>query len=246
MATKKLETEFNNLKKEFVGLQNLIKNLLDKHENLEKKYDKFIQKQKKNNFKCRKCGDNFEKLKNLQDHKEKGYSNDKYKCDECEKYFNDENKLQNHTERMHLKFECDECDKVFRYEAVLEKHREAAHEDVQLFCHYYNNEKDCPYDDECIYIHEDSENCKFGSNCAQNLCMFQHEDCNNVESSDDDVDVNDGINFEDIKPALDKFKQAVDNFEQLLGKHSLKCKQCEFEAKDLNGLNMHMKAKHKN
>ena len=83
--------------------------------------------------------------------------------------------------------------------------------------------------------------------------MFQHEDsgdeeCNNVESSDDDddVDVNDGINFEDIKPALDKFKQAVDNFEQLLGKHSLKCKQCEFEAKDLNGLNMHMKAKHKN
>ena len=117
MATKKLETEFNNLKKEFIGLQNLIKNLLDKHENLEKKYDKFIQKQKKKNFKCRKCGDTFEKLKNLQDHKEKGCSNAKFNWDEREKYFNDENKLQNHTEKMHVKFECDDCDKVFKYEA---------------------------------------------------------------------------------------------------------------------------------
>ena len=87
--------------------------------------------------------------------------------------------------------------------------------------------------------------------------MFQHEEsvdeeCDTgAESSDGDDDddvgvVNDSINFEEIKPALEKFKQAVDNFEQLLGKHSLKCKQCEFEAKDLNGLNMHMKAKHKN
>ena len=36
MATKKLEAEFMNLKKEFVGLQNLIQNLLDKHGDLEK------------------------------------------------------------------------------------------------------------------------------------------------------------------------------------------------------------------
>ena len=253
MATKKLETEFNNLKKDFIGLPNLIKNLLDKHENLQKKYDKFIQKQQKKNFKCRKCGDTFEKLKNLQDHKEKGCSNDKYKCDECEKYFDDENKLQKHTEKKHLKFECDDCDKVFKYEAVLEKHREAAHDDVQLFCHYYNNDKDCPYVDQCIYVHEESENCKFGSNFAQNLCMYQHEKSvdeesdNDGESSDDDdvAVVNDDIDFEEIKPALEKFKQADDNFEQLLGKHNLKCKQCEFEAKDMNGLNMHMKAKHK-
>ena len=56
--------------------------------------------------------------------------------------------------------------------------------------------------------------------------MFHHEETvdeesdNDGESSDGDDDddvavVNDGINFEDIKPALEKFKQAVDNFEQL-------------------------------
>ena len=60
-------------------------------------------------------------------------------------------------------------------------------------------------------IHEDSENCKFGSNCARSLCMYKHEesvdkewDDNEDSSEDDDVDdmlTNDGINFEDIKPA---------------------------------------------
>ena len=39
-------------------------------------------------------------------------------------------------------------------------------------------------------------------------------------------------------------KKAEGNFEDLLGKYSLKCKDCEFEAKDINGLTMHKKAKH--
>ena len=63
MATKKLESEFINLKKEFIGLQAMIQNLLEKHGDLEKKYEKFIKKQKKKNFKCRNCGGNFESLR---------------------------------------------------------------------------------------------------------------------------------------------------------------------------------------
>ena len=47
MASKKLESEFINLKKEFLGLQAIIQNLLDKHGDLEKKYDKFIQNKEK-------------------------------------------------------------------------------------------------------------------------------------------------------------------------------------------------------
>ena len=71
------------------------------------------------------------------------------------------------------------------------------------------------------------------------------KECDDHSSDDNDMLGNDGINFEDMKPALEKFKQAVEKFEELLGKHSLKCKKCEFEAKDLNGLTMHIKAKHK-
>ena len=250
MATKKLEAEFINLKKEFIGLQTLIQNLLDKHGDLEKKYEKFLRKQKKNNFKCRNCGDGLESLRELKNHKEEGCSSSEFKCDECEKCFKDENILQDHTEKMHVKYDCDECDKVFKYEAVLEKHKEAAHENVELFCHYFNNDKDCPFDDECIYIHEDAENCRFGRHCERKFCMFKHEDINEEECETDDdsdedvnIDIN-GIDLNKIKPVLEKFKKSVENFEELMGKLSLKCKQCEFEAKDMNGLTMHMKAKH--
>ena len=254
MATSKLESEFINLKKEFVGLQSLIQNLLDKHGDLEKKYEKCIHKHSKNNFRCRNCGDKFQALKKLQDHKEEGCSTTKFECDECEKRFKDEDKLQQHKDKMHEKFECDECEKVFGYESVLEKHKEAAHENAELFCHYFNNDKDCPFEDRCIFVHEESGNCRYGKNCERNLCMFQHVESRDIENvSDDDSEDGDSeesfnlhdINLERIKPVLDKFKQAVDNFELLLNKYSLKCKNCEFEAKDMNGLTMHMKAKHK-
>ena len=104
---------------------------------LKKGMKNIIQKQKRGNFKCRNCGDKFDILRKLQDHKEEGCSSssNSVKCDECEKCFKDKKKLQEHTDKMHVKFECDEFDKVFRFEAVLEKHKEA-HEDVELFCHY--------------------------------------------------------------------------------------------------------------
>ena len=132
-----------------------------------------------------------------------------------------------------------DCDKVLRYEALLKKHKEAAHEDVELKCHYYNNDKDCPFEDECIYIHEESENCKYAQSCERKLCMYKHEEAldeedeNGEESddSDDDKLTSEGEDVEKIKPLLEKFKLAVDNFEELLGRYSLKCKDCEFEAK---------------
>ena len=87
IANKKLETEFINLKKEFLELQAMIQNLLDTHVDLEKRYDKFIQKQRKNNFRYRHCGDKFESVRELKNHKEEGCSNSDFKCDECEKKF---------------------------------------------------------------------------------------------------------------------------------------------------------------
>ena len=82
--------------------------------------------------------------------------------------------------------------------------------------------------------------------------MFRHEEsktdeCESEVDSDDDneeIEINDA-NIEKIKPVLEKFRKAVDGFEELLGKYNLKCKDCDFEAKDANGLRMHLKAKHK-
>ena len=79
--------------------------------------------------------------------------------------------------------------------------------------------------------------------------MFRHEDkkdenTDDEECDDDEESESEIETIEDIKPILDKFKKAVENFEELLQICSLKCKQCDFEAKDVNGLNMHVKAKH--
>ena len=113
-------------------------------------------------FKCRKCDEELESTEDLRKHRETCRGT--HKCEECEKSVKEESHLENHMKRVHSKFECDECDKVFKHETNLEKHKEAVHEDVELFCHFFNNDKDCPYQEECIFLHEESEECKFGKN----------------------------------------------------------------------------------
>ena len=76
----------------------MIQNLLDKHGDLEKKYDKYIQKQRGIKFTYRNCWDKFELVRELKNHKEDGCSSSDFKCDECEKYFKDENKLVHSTQ----------------------------------------------------------------------------------------------------------------------------------------------------
>ena len=151
-----------------------------------------------------------------------------------------------------MKYECEECDKVFNFEILLERHTEAAHEVVEIFCHFFNNDKDCPHQDQCIFIHEESEICKFGKGCERKMCMFRHkvdEDDDESEAEKSDDNESDVKNKPDnLKPSLDKVKQSIEKVSALLEKVCpiLKCNNCEFEAKDKNGLNMHIKAKHNN
>ena len=75
----------------------------------------------------------------------------------------------------------------------MEKHVKISHEDVNIFCHFFNNDLECPYNEECIFIHKDSEMCRYGSACERKKCMYKHEDKNDDENDDDenDVDEND-------------------------------------------------------
>jgi hypothetical protein len=59
------------------------------------------------------------------------------------------------------------------------------HGNVKLYCHYFNIKKDCPFKDKCIFLHTESEKCKFGEICERINCMFRHE--NNVGENDDDI-----------------------------------------------------------
>ena len=105
------------------------------------KYEKIISKQKKSNFKCRKCGENFENVKELRKNKQEHCKQETLECDECDKGFKKQETLDNHKNQYHAKYECDECEKVFKYDVFLEKHIEAVHEDLTLYCHFYNNDR---------------------------------------------------------------------------------------------------------
>ena len=257
MSSKDIENLLLNLNAEFGDLKSKTNSLIKKYEVLEKQ----LKKQKKSSFKCSKCDKKFEKVKELQTHKKEGSEcQANFKCDECDKMFKTEKQLSVHLKK-HEKFACEECDSEYNYEGLLEKHVDAVHGSMKIFCHFWNNDKECPYDDQCIFAHEDSPECKFGNGCERIMCMFQHEENNdgdadkNDESSDEDDDESDNddengvkhlVNVTDLEPSLKKVEEAMEKVNNLLQKQvsALKCNLCEFEAKNTNGLTMHKKARH--
>ena len=61
----------------------------------------------------------------------------------------------------------------------------------------------------------------------------------------DDDDNDNVIKIQDLEPCLVKVEEAMKKVQVLLLPTSqLKCNICEFEAKNINGLKMHKKAKH--
>ena len=248
MSQKDLETEFKHLANEFKELKELTEKLFKKYEILENKYKKCLKSKANASFICRICDQECESVKDLQEHKKAEHSTDgEYKCDECEQLFNSMHQLEKH-EKSHEKFECEDCDKIFSYEGLLERHMEAVHSDTNsiIFCHYYNNDKECPFGDICIFEHDEAENCKYGKACERKMCMYSHNADENEDNCDEENENKEFsyIDVEKLKPVLEKVKLAVEKCDTLIEECSFKCKNCEFVAKDKNGLNMHIRAKH--
>ena len=58
----------------------------------------------------------------------------------------------------------------------LKKHTDGHNNKSQKYCHYYNNDKSCPYEEiGCKFLHQISEKCVFGRKCKHKLCQFKHE-----------------------------------------------------------------------
>ena len=110
-------------------------------------------------------------------------------CDECDMLFKEEWKLRAHV-KSHKKYACDHCDKIFKFEETLKKHRTAAHEHLKIYCHNFNNDKVCLHKDECVFIHEDSEPCKYGKMCERINCMYKHEPIENANEEENKDDTN--------------------------------------------------------
>ena len=112
----------------------------------------------------------------------------------CDKYFDEEWKMSAHI-RNHNKYACDICEKTFKYQEILQKPIKIKHEDLKLFCHYQNNNKECPHEECCIYLHEESPICKYGVYCERELCMYRHE-TNHIHVGNTDKDKRNNEVFE--------------------------------------------------
>lgn len=80
------------------------------------------------------------------------------------------------------------------------------------------------------------------------MCMYKQKEIDDDDEDDDgsvsENEDDDEISGDALKPIIEKVNKALERFDSLLQKSVLKCKVCDFEAKNKNGLNMHLKSKH--
>ena len=100
-------------------------------------------------------------------------------CEHCDVKFNKAIDLETHMEEHGLvkKHACDVCEKKFHLKWRLKKHEQNHFNDSRAgYCHYYNNQKECPFIDAgCMFNHEKSGLCQT-KNCTRTLCQFEHKD----------------------------------------------------------------------
>ena len=108
----------------------------------------------------------------MKDHKEHRVNSDTFMCDQCDKEFDEEWKLCIHLKK-HKKYSCDQCSKTFSYINAKNKHIQITHGNLKIYCHFYNNNTTCPFDD--------ADFCRYGVKCERDYCMFKHDYLEDVE-----------------------------------------------------------------
>ena len=73
-------------------------------------------------------------------------------------------------------FQCKVSDISFALKCRLLKHENAHSMQNVKFCHYHNNNKQCPVEEiGCMFRHEESKLFLYGIECKNRLCQFRHE-----------------------------------------------------------------------
>ena len=247
-----------DLDEEIVELSNIMNEVKQKLDEVYKKYDdleaKVINAVKDDDVQgCQK-----KYKKRPRENKDKGGP---FKCEICEREFNEEWKLGAHV-KTHSNVKCDMCEESFKYKDLMGKHVKIVHENVKWFCHFYNNNKECPQGVKCIFLHQDSEYCRYKNLCERTYCMFKHE-TSKCEPQDSDAtkETAQGIwemNDDEVLEVI----ECVDtsrNMEQTFcnpnqseksdlsvetEEKSFKCTPCEYEAMTKHDLKNHEDDKH--
>ena len=126
-------------------------------------------------YACKLCEKTFEDKRTLNDHVKQEHRK-QLECKVCNETFQQAYKLELHLKNHEVEtYQCDMCEKTFHLEWRLKKHRNAHNLVNVKFCHYFNNRKQCPYEEiGCMFKHLKAEFCRFKNYCQNKLCQFQH------------------------------------------------------------------------
>ena len=211
------------------------------------------------NFECDVCKQEYKTARDLKIHNKTHRPNiSSFKYEICEKLFDENWKMMAH-KKTHHGNSCDKCEKTFRNENILKKHKQISHENVRLYCTFFNNDKECPFAEECIFLHEKAGICRYGELCERENCMFEHNVSEEVEEQNDGDEceesvVEDPTNKTFFNPSQsinETVNQSVDNIidasgdtQELSSDKLFKCELCDFRAARKNLILDHKGANH--
>ena len=265
-VSEELEKVKSDVNKEVQNLRKEVKEL--KVEVKEAKEEiKKLKKECEDESQCDLCEIKFSSKGLLKQHKREIHGRD-LECKYCDEKFKQVWMLEVHL-KLHKDaedFECNVCKKTFQSKWRLSKHKDMHNNLNTKRCHYFNNEKLCPYQEVgCMFLHEPSEVCRFGSICTNRFCPFQHK---SLERKKDEVNQknvdekssenlqkkskqNDSVVKENMNDLIIKAfeKDADDHFSVNkdcgLNNEGQKCSRCKFITHSMGVLRMHEKKSHK-
>ena len=179
-----LQLEVKFLKEEIKDTIEELKKVKDEVKELKKEQEQTGNNEQRNDneeqrskVECKNCDKTFDSKKNLKVY-QKALHPQNIKCKLCEETFDKNSDLEVHIKTCHEEsesHECEDCGKRFALQWRLRKHKENHGRIGTKNCHYYNNEKACPYESiGCMFNHVLSEMCIYGKKCLNKLCSYQH------------------------------------------------------------------------
>ena len=128
---------------------------------------------------CKQCNVQFENVKNMREHMNSMHSMNLH-CNICSEHFSAVWKYEEHMD-IHSKekvHKCEHCGKGFHLQWRMNKHKlmhDSSERKVRK-CHYYNNNKTCPFVEiGCKFLHEEAKECFFKNSCHYDKCQFRHQ-----------------------------------------------------------------------
>ena len=127
---------------------------------------------------CGNCDKSWDTT-NCMRNNELSNQNEESKCMLCQEEFREAVNLEDHLVRIHHKhrnFVCNKCNADFVMKQSFRKHIQGHHISSRRTCHYYNNEKDCPFQTVgCRFLHDKATLCRYGDQCSLSKCQYRHK-----------------------------------------------------------------------